>query len=85
MLTKNLCSGTEIRNLEQTTQTPNLGSLYKLAKIAESVNINQILDLEYLVVDFSTIKLIINVVNEKSMDESRTRLLTSIGIFLSFH
>ncbi len=66
------------------TQTPNLGSLYKLARIAKSVNINQILDSEYLVVDFSIVKLIINVVDEKSMDESRTRLLTSIGIFKIF-
>ncbi len=42
------------------------------------------MDLEYLVVDSYAVKSIVNDVDGKSMDESRTRLLAFIGTFYLF-
>jgi hypothetical protein len=52
-----------------------------LVEIAKSMNIGQILDLEYQVVNSPSIKLIMD---GKLLDESRICLLASIGTFCFF-
>jgi hypothetical protein len=81
LLTENACSKTEIQNSKQTTKILHLGSLYELTEIVESMNTGQISNLEYLTLDSSIVKLIINVVDGKLIDESRTCFLASIGTF----
>jgi hypothetical protein len=48
------------------------------------VNIGQISNLEYSVVDFSIVESVVNVIDGKSMDENRTYLFTSIDTFCLF-
>jgi hypothetical protein len=48
------------------------------------MNISKVLNLEYRVANFSIIESIINVIDGKSMDESRTYLFASISTFCLF-
>jgi hypothetical protein len=79
--TRNSCPRTEFRKLDWTTNFFYLGSFYELAEIVELGNINQILDPVYPIANSYAVELVINVVHGELMDESRTRLLESIGTF----
>jgi hypothetical protein len=48
------------------------------------MNIGQISNSKYPIADTSIVELVVNVVDGKSMDGSKTRLLTSIGTFRLF-
>ncbi len=63
--------------------TKNLGStrIHASTKITKSVNMSQILDLEYPRAYSLLIK---SIVDGKLLDDSRTYLLASIGIFCLF-
>lgn len=63
--TKNSCSKTKIWNLEWAI------------RIHDLMNISLILDPKYPIADSSTVQLVINVVNGKSMDESKSHFFTS--------
>jgi hypothetical protein len=84
LLIENSCSRIEIRNLEQTIEILDSRSLCESAKIVELVTIGQIPNLKYLIVDSFVVESVINVVNGKLVDESRTCLFTSIGTFCLF-
>jgi hypothetical protein len=55
--------------------------IHALAKIAKSMNTRQILNLKYPIVNSPSIK---SIVDGKLLDESRIRLLASIGTFCLF-
>jgi len=58
--------------------------LRELAKIIELGNTSQNSNPKHVVVDFYVAKLVVNVVDGESMDESGTHLLASIGTFCLF-
>ncbi len=76
--TKNLCSRTGIWDLVWTIEILDSTEIVKL------VNTGQILNSKYPTANAYAIELVINVVDGKLMDESRTRLLTSISTFCLF-
>jgi hypothetical protein len=84
LLMENSCSRIEIRNSKQTTTILASRSLHESAEIVELVTIGQILDPKYLIANSSIVKSVVNVVDRKLMDESRTCFLASISIFCLF-
>jgi hypothetical protein len=84
LLIENSCSRIKIRNLEQITKILDSRSLRELVKNFELMIIGQISDPKYLIVDSFVVESVVNVVNGKLVDESRIRLLASIGIFCLF-
>ncbi len=84
MLIENSHSKIEIQNLEQTIEILDLRSLCESTKIVELVTIGQIPHLKYLIVNSSIVELVVIIIDGNLVDESRTRLLTSIGTFSLF-
>jgi hypothetical protein len=82
--TENSCPKTKFRNWDRTTKILDSRSFYELVEIIELGIIIQILDLIYPIVNDYVVELVINVIHGELMDECRTRLLESIGIFCLF-
>jgi hypothetical protein len=81
---ENSCPKTKFRNWDGTTKILDSRSFYELVEIIELGIIIQILDLIYPIVNDYAVELVINVIHGELMDECRTRLLESIGIFCLF-
>ncbi len=78
--TENCTIGSRIENVLPT----KIQDLVRITKILDLVNIGQILNSKYLVVNFSIVELVVNVIDGKSVDESKTFLFTSISTFCLF-